>query len=82
MADSCSNSSVGSPYASSTDLRGEDSEEVMDRGRRRSRNLGSTSSRRAVGGLDLEDVENTVRGMQQDYHDIKTEFVSCALFLM
>jgi len=71
MTDSCSNSSVGSPYASSTDLRGEDDDVIVDKVRRRSR-----GSRRAVGGVDMEDVENTVRSMQQETTDIKSEFVS------
>jgi len=65
MADNNSNNS--SPYASST----EDLEETMDRGLRRRT---SRTGRRNLGGVDLDDVEDAVRSMQQDTQDIRTEF--------
>jgi len=65
MADNNSNNS--SPYASST----EDFEETMDRGLRRRT---SRTGRRNLGGMDLDDVEDAVRSMQQDTQDIRTEF--------
>lgn len=69
MADSDDNSSVGSPYASSTDLRDEDPD--MNRGLRRRT---SRTGRRNLVGVDLEDVEDTVRSLHQDTQDVKTEF--------
>ena len=50
-----------------------DFEETMDRGLRRRT---SRTGRRNLGGMDLDDVEDAVRSMQQDTQDIRTEFVS------
>ena len=45
---------------------------MMDRGVRRT----SRAGRRNLGGMDLDDVEDTVRSMQQGTADIRTGFVS------
>ena len=53
-----------------------DLEETMDRGLRRRT---SRTGRRNLVGIDLDDVEDAVRSMQQDTQDIRTEFVSFSM---
>lgn len=71
---SSNNSNVGSPYGSNVDLQ--DDDDFQDYKVRRG------GRGKKMGSLDMDDVECTVRSVQQDVADINSEFVSFVYVLL